>query len=94
MDRFPNRPVRFLSAHPQSADAHELALDRLSPTSTPVVLFRVHTADRHGVVAFLEASERQRIYKGRLVVVRRPNGHERRGCVEVTVENQVLVRWL
>ncbi len=86
--------MRCQRAHPENSDAHEVVLDQLSPTAAPVLLFRADTADRYGAVAALPASEHHWLYLGRLVVVRGPKGNERRGFVEVIVDDQIVVRWL
>jgi hypothetical protein len=86
--------MRIYPGHPDESDAHEVALDRLSPTPAHVLQFRTHTDDRCGAVAALSTSDQHWLYRGRLVVVRGPMDAERRGFVEAALDEEVLVRWL
>lgn len=94
MDHFRGLRMTEPVGHREETVAHEVALDRFSPTSTPALLFRAHTDDRYGAVAALSTSEHHWLYRGRLVMVLGPNDNERRGFVEAILDEEVLVRWL
>lgn len=80
--------------HPEHREALEVELDRLSPAPAPTLTFDSSTADPRQTVVTAPASERHRLYVGRLVRVAGACGAEREGFIEEIGDVTLVVRLL
>jgi hypothetical protein len=80
--------------HPEHIEAHEVALDLVTPNHVPVISLHREGPDPRRVVAIIPDSERHKLYIGRLVRIEIANGDARKGSIEAIDGHFATVRYV